>query len=285
MENETLDNILENQDKKITETNQLLENVLENGDTGSKKVVEAIEKLKPIMESAKSMQSFLNVIKGDKGDSIKGDKGDSIKGDKGDSIKGDKGDKGDNPTIEELKEIIEPLIPEPIKGDSIKGDKGDSIKGDKGDSIKGDKGDDGKDSDIKEIIKVLEKRKISYRDLKDVPTLYKKGAGGGTGYLREITDIEVLEDPTDGQALVYDASKKQWKAGTVGSSAGTVENLSAQCNGSATVFTTASNTGIIWLSLNGTMLIEGKEFTRDSATQITLTFAPETGEELYLKYV
>jgi hypothetical protein len=276
MENETLDNILENQDKKITETNQLLENVLENNDDNAKKGLKKQEEiLKKVSEKPEVQKMALegaeivtikgkNGDKGDKGDSIKGDKGDSIKGDKGDSIKGDKGDKGN-------------------KGESVKGDKGnDGDKGDKGDSIKGDKGDDGKDADIKEIIKILEKRKISYKDLKDIPDIYK-GKLMGSGYLKEITDIEILTTPTDGQSLVYDGSKKQWKAGA--SSAGTVENLSGQCDGSTTIFTTTSNTGIIWLSLNGAMLVEGKEFTRDSATQITLTFAPETGEELYLKYV
>lgn len=271
MDNKTLDNILENQDKKMTETNQLLENVLENGDSGNKKVVEAIEKLKPVMESAKSMQNFLDVIKGEKGDSVKGDKGDSIKGDKGDSIKGDKGDKGEDG----------------IDGiDGKSGDNGkvgnDGLDGNDGkNGIDGKDGNNGKDADIKEIIKILEKRKISYKDLKDVPDIYK-GKLMGSGYLREITDIEILDDPADGQALVYNSTEGQWKPATI---SGTVENLSAQCNGSLTVFTTASNTGIIWLTLNGTMLVEGKEFTRDSATQITLTFAPETGEELYLKYV
>ena len=73
--------------------------------------------------------------------------------------------------------------------------------------------------------------------------------------------------------------------GSSSTGSGTIENLSSQCDGSTTVFTTTSNSGIFWLTLNGTMLVEGKEFTRDSATQITLTFAPDTGEELYLKYL
>ena len=276
---ETLDNILENQDTKISETNQLLENVLENNDdnakAGLKKQDEILKKVseKPEVQKMELEGAEIVTIKGKDGDvgekGERGEKGESIKGDKGDSIKGDKGESGEKGE----------------KGEAIKGDKGlDGLDGKNGND--GQNGKDGKDADIKEVIKILEKRKISYKDLEDVPTLYKKGAGGGTGYLREITDIEVLTDPTDGQALVYDATKKKWKAGTVsGGSAGTVENLSAQCDGSNTVFTTTSNTGIIWLTLNGTMLIEGKEFTRDSATQITLTFAPATGEELYLKYI
>lgn len=108
--------------------------------------------------------------------------------------------------------------------------------------------------------------------------------------ITEFTELDATPDNADIVAIVDDVAgtpvtKKITIANLLAGVSGTVENLSSQCNGSATVFTTASNTGILWLSLNGTMLIEDKEFTRDSATQITLTFAPDTGEELYLKYV
>lgn len=274
MDNETLDNILENQDKKITETNQLLENVLENNDDNAKAGLKKQEEiLKKVSEKSGVQKMELEgaeivTIKGKDGNvgekGEKGEKGESVKGDKGDSIKGDKGESGE------------------------RGEKGDTIKGDSGkdgldglDGKNGTDGKNGKDADIKEIIKILKKNKISYKDLKDIPDIYK-GKLMGSGYLREITDIEILDDPVDGQALVYNSTEKQWKPATI---SGTVQNLSSKCNGSRTVFTTTSNTGIMWLTLNGTMLVEGKEFTRNSATQITLTFAPDTGEELYLKYV
>ena len=276
MDNETLDNILENQDKKITETNQLLENVLESNDDNAKKLQkkteEGNEKVSEVIKELKLDFAGIETIKGKDGENgANGEKGDvGSKGERGENgYNGKDGKNGlDGKSGEDGK----------IGNNGLDGSDGKN-------GADGKSGKDGKNADIKEIIKILEKRKISYKDLKDVPTLYKKGAGGGTGYLREITDIEILEAPTDGQSLVYDASKKQWIPSTVSGGSGTVENLSAQCNGSDTVITTASNNGIIWLVLNGTMLIEGKEFTRDSATQIILTFAPETGEELYLKYV
>ena len=206
-------------------------------------------------------------------ETIKGKQGD--RGDRGDSVKGDKGD----------------------KGDSIKGDKGDFVKGEKGD--RGEKGKDGigrdgidgKDADEEKIVKeVLKKIPVQETHLEEIEKLQKKideikedietapkhiyGARGLLT-LRAGSGISIDEDDLAiGRPTI-----------SVTPNAGTVENLSAQCDGSNTIFTTASNTGIIWLTLNGTMLIDGKEFTRDNATQITLTFAPETGEELYLKYV
>lgn len=98
-EKQILENILENQDDKLTETNQLLENLLEKSDEdnltplleanlemqdeisgkigeGSDKVSEAIKELKPAMNAAGFIQNFMEAIKGDKGE-----KGDSpIKG-------------------------------------------------------------------------------------------------------------------------------------------------------------------------------------------------------------
>ena len=108
--------------------------------------------------------------------------------------------------------------------------------------------------------------------------------------ITELDELNATPDNTDLVAIVDDVAgtpvtKKITIANLLAGSSGTVENISSQCNGSTTIFTTTSNKGIIWLTLNGTMLIEGKEFTRDSATQITLTFAPNTGEELYLKYI
>ena len=108
--------------------------------------------------------------------------------------------------------------------------------------------------------------------------------------ITELDELNATPDSTDLVAIADDVAgtpvtKKITIANLLAGSSGTVENISSQCNGSTTIFTTTSNKGIIWLTLNGTMLIEGKEFTRDSATQITLTFAPNTGEELYLKYI
>lgn len=224
------------------------------------------EKIKPtkipdVQEIKFSDVESIKGKQGDKGDSVKGDRGD-----KGESVKGDKGE----------------------KGDFVKGEKGD-----KGESIKGDKGDDGKDADEEKIVeKVLKKIPVQEDHFEEIEKLQKKideikkditntpKMYGAKGLLTLVAGSGISIDE-DELALGRPIISATGGAG----GAGTVENLSAQCDGSTTVITTASNTGIVWLVLNGAMLIEGKEFTRDSATQITLTFAPDTGEELYLKYV
>ena len=288
MDNETLDNILENQDKKITETNQLLENVLENGDDnakklqkkteeGSDKLSEAIKELKPAIGAAGFIEGFLKEIKGDEG--IKGntgEKGDSIKGDKGDSVKGDKGNDGEKGD----------------KGDTVKGEDGkdgsDGIDGSDGkNGTDGEKGKDGKDADIKEVIKVLEKRKISYKDLKDIPDIYK-GKLMGAGYLKEITDIEILDEPVNGQALVYDSTKKQWKPTTLSSSVTNVysETPTGTINGSNKVFTLANTptTDSLQLYLNGAFQTGGGEDYTIAGDTITFINAPLTGSVLKAFY-
>ena len=42
----------------------------------------------------------------------------------------------------------------------------------------------------------------------------------GAGYLREITDVDLTTEPTDGQVLLFNASKNKWKAGAGGAVAG-----------------------------------------------------------------
>ena len=196
----------------------------------------------------------INGIDGDKGD-----KGDSIKGDKGDFVKGDKGDKGS-------------------KGESIKGDKGDC-------------GDDGKDADeekiIKEVLKKIPAQETNFEEIEELQEKIDEIKEDIKTKPKSIYGVRGLVTLEAGSGISIDEDSLALGRPIINAtaSAGTVENLSAQCDGSTTVFTTTSNTGIIWLTLNGTMLIEGKEFTRDSATQITLTFAPASGEELYLKYI
>ena len=64
------------------------------------------------------------------------------------------------------------------------------------------------------------------------------------------------------------------------------ENLSSQCDGSNTDFTTTRNINAVqWLSLNGTLLMEGVNFTIIGNNKITLTSpVPSLGEELFIKY-
>ncbi|NOQ68315.1 hypothetical protein GQ568_02645 [Patescibacteria group bacterium] len=193
---------------------------------------------------------------------------------------GNNGERGDNGTNGDKGEV---------------GDKGNTGNtGEKGkngiDGKDGLDGVDGKDANEEKIVEaVLRKIPVQeshYEEIeglqkkidelkKDIEDTPKRGKYG----LRGIVSLRA------GSGITIDESKIGKPIISSSASAGTVENLSGQCNGSDTVLTTTSNNGIIWLSLNGTMLIEGKEFARDSATQITLTFAPETGEELYLKYI
>ena len=135
---------------------------------------------------------------------LKGDKGDSVKGDKGDSVKGDKGDKGDS-----------------IKGD--KGDKGDSVKGDKGDSIKGDKGDKGDTPDIEAKFeealaqfndKLNSNQKLVKTNtdtmLSNVQKQLSTLGGGGSYKILDNADVEKtkLSSVAGDSILVYDPTKK-----------------------------------------------------------------------------
>lgn len=82
--------------------------------------------------------------------------------------------------------------------------------------VPGKPGKDGSPDTPEQILKKI-KGKYSWKDLKDKPDM--KG-GGGPGYLREITDVEILSAPANGQALVYEAARNLWKPGTVSGGAG-----------------------------------------------------------------
>lgn len=69
---------------------------------------------------------------------------------------------------------------------------------------------------------LLEKLKgqIKYEDVVGAPEFKPGHTGGGTGYLREITDVEVIGEPVNGQLLSWSAAKKKWVPVTVSSSSG-----------------------------------------------------------------
>lgn len=124
----------------------------------------------------------------------------------------------------------------------------------------------GKDADVNVVLKmVLDKLnnlegddRISYNNLKDVPQMYKQeGAMGG---MSNTTVLQNLD--------------------------GNPENLSAQCDGSNTVFDVTNKIlSVIFLSLNGQVLLEGLDFTKTTNQITLLRNTPESGEELYIKYV
>lgn len=127
-------------------------------------------------------------------------------------IKGEKGKDAEPPSKEELVKIIKPLIPKPIKGEAGY----TPVKGvDYFDGKKGDKGDAGKDADLntEEIIRRIKLaprgNRIKYSEIDDAPEFRQPGLAG-TGYLREITDVNII-NPANGDTLVYDSILKQWK--------------------------------------------------------------------------
>ncbi len=199
-------------------------------------------------------------LKGDKGD--KGDKGEDGKTpQKGqdyftpDEINQFKEEirprKGEHYfTLQEIEDFKKQVIP--IKGVHYKdGEDGKTpIKGI--DYEDGEDGKDGEDADEKKIVKAIlkllpdvvpqkeidyqevvvkVKKEISYKDIKDAPEFRM----GGTGYLREITDVEVLTEPIDGYALKWSAAKKRWVPGVVVATGGSA-NMEVLM-GSGTVWT------------------------------------------------
>lgn len=158
----------------------ILEATLIQSKKNTKEIVKAVEDLKPVLEkssdSTKKMVDFLSSMKGEK---------------------------GDKPSEEELKTIIKPLIPAPIKGD--KGDKGDSIKGDKGDDgytpIKGKDyfdGKDGKTPSEKELKKLI-------NPLIPLPIKGDKGEKGDNGSPDTASEIVIKLESLKGD-LRLDAS-------------------------------------------------------------------------------
>lgn len=70
-----------------------------------------------------------------------------------------------------------------------------------------------KNSESSESILGKIKGKISYNDLTDKPEIFKN-SGSSIAYLRELVDVNITSDPTDGQTLVWSASQKRWIPGT-----------------------------------------------------------------------
>jgi hypothetical protein len=212
-----LEHILVTGDKNAQHTNQLLENILEqNAKEGltepllesslemQQKHLEKLDEVKSAIENKETVElkkidiqdAETFVVKGLKGD--KGDKGDQgIQGEKGEQgIQGIQGPQGE----------VGPVGPTGAQGP--KGDKGDAgtpgekgEKGDKGD--KGDSGAKGKDADMTEIVSKVDKL-ILDRESKNPQ--FKQGGMAGTGYLREITDVDTT-GLTIGQALRWNGTK------------------------------------------------------------------------------
>ena len=269
--------------------NPNLEVLINQNDDNNNKVVEKLDELKPSKENVEDtkklmgfMSDFFESMKGSKGD-----KGESIKGKDGyspvvgkDYFTNKDKDSFIAKIIKELKIYIKGLIP--VKGkdyfdgkDGKNGIDGNNAKEvDINDLVKKtleriSKPKDGKNAkelNINDIVnKVVSKIKslkddnrVSYNNLKDVPQIYRKDTALG-GMSNTTVLINLDGDP---------------------------ENLSSQCDGSNTVFNIeAPILSVIFLSLNGQVLLEGLDFTKTTKQITLLRDTPESGEELYIKYV
>src|ERR1035437_2105943 len=260
--NNLLEHSLVNNDANHKATHSLLENNLEMAHNHTQQVVPLLEnQLEMQDKTVKAINDLSTKLSPQEiGDgmsfNIKGIKGD--KGDKGDTpVKGT-----DYYTPEEIASVIKEItdsIRVPEDGvtpstEAIRALVDDAIalipK-----AINGEDGTDGEDAVIdyekiiSEVLAKLPKSKkitatvqapitaeeiltkikgvLSYNDLKDLPTIFKERMAG-TGYLREITDVEIISEPTNGQALAYDTTKKKWTPKTIsGGSGGQVNTVVA----------------------------------------------------------
>lgn len=174
---------------------------------------------------------------------------------KGIDIVAIKGEKGDKPSDDELINLIKPLIPEPKKGD--KGDSGKDYK-----LTATDKKEIAKSIKVPVVEKVIEKteviveKPIITNEIKEVavgdePIVLKDKletlegddrldakaiknlpvhTGGGIQRIDDALDTDI-DNPTNGQSLVYNSDTKQWENGTVSvSGTGIVETIVAGAN-------------------------------------------------------
>jgi len=206
-----------------------------------------------------------------------------------DGISQIKGEKGDSPTKEELKELIIQLK------DSLKGAIGKTgergLKGDKGDSIRGPEGKigrDGKDGNPGKTGKTM----IALRG--------KQGPPGPAGKAFDAKEIQSIKEATEitttalkrmpdfrklAMGLQGDIDEVRTLASNAGSSIIHTEALTAQCDGSTTAFSTTDTINyLVLVYLNGGIIVEGDGVTKTGAKEITLDFAPETGEKLIIKH-
>jgi len=290
-----LEGILQNQDEKLSESNVIGENIVQSTaqtteavKQGTDKVAEAIEKVVPVFKqmgtAAEFLANFLAAIKGDKGD--KGDQGE--RGDKGD--KGDQGPKGEDSKVPGPKGDKGDRGEAGSKGE--RGDRGESIKGDRGErgekGSKGDKGDNGSPDSGEDIIGKINAAKNSQIDASKITNLFKKGTGEthsqGSGYLKDLSDVAINSEPTDGQALVWDAEIKRWVPGEAvggGGSDGAIIPIGGTIDDSNVTFT--SDTDPDLLAINGLIYRKtGGSITWSwSSGTITLSSPVGTGGSIF----
>lgn len=227
--------------------------------------------------------SFLKSIKGEKGEQGK----DGEQGKQGeDGLDGYTPVKGtdyyteeeENSLIEKIKELVTP-----IKGkDYFDGKDGQNGKDGKN-GTNGENGKDGEDAMVNiELIvtEVLNKIKsLKGNDRIDISAIRNSEQILG----------KIASQPKGEKLEKLDMSDQRWHGGGITQTgfAGVPENLTSQINGITQVFSTINTlNSILWVSLNGQMIMEDIDFTKTNTNEITLTtIVPAIGEQLFIKYI
>jgi len=280
-------NLIQHQDKVHKLDSLIAENQLE-------KLNDIHETLKPTTRVTSFIQHFLDEVKGEKGD--KGDAGytpqkgqDYLTSEELAQIKAEatprKGEHYFTPQeIEAFKQEVTP-----VKGvhynDGLPGINGQNGK----DGLNGKDGEDGDDADEVDIESVVQqvlsklpkpekvdhnaiikkvKSSLKYSDIKDAPEFKM----AGTGYLREITDVNVT-GLVDGQTLIWQAKTNKWIPGTASGGTGgyTVETPTGTVDGNNTTFTVTVVP--VYIVSDGTTYFNNAGFTISGLT-VTMTVAP-----------
>ncbi len=258
----------------------LMENGLQMQDkTVSKldEIKQAIEKPKPEVQKmqlvgspSEAMSAFFSLMKGEKGD--KGDQGEK-------GIQGEKGDQG-------IQGLVGAAGKDGTDGkDGVPGAKGerglDGTDGKDGLSgAKGETGPAGKDAtEDPEVMAEMVNPHIDFTKIKNVPE-FKKGMWAGTGYLREISDVDVV-GVQDKQSIRWNASTSHWEAYTPSSGGGayTPPSLTIGTSPSAGVYETGDSISSIDLSsttTKGSDDITSFVFNRDGSP-IFIDSSPAAG--------
>lgn len=100
---------------------------------------------------------------------------------------------------------------------------------------KGEKGNDGSPDTPEQIVTKV-KGILSYNDLRDLPEIFRNGMG----YLANLSDVNIQVQPSDGQALVWNAATKSWRAGTISLPSNLVNSVS-NSDGTLTISPTTGN--------------------------------------------
>lgn len=100
---------------------------------------------------------------------------------------------------------------------------------------KGEKGNDGSPDTPEQIVTKV-KGILSYNDLRDLPEIFRNGMG----YLANLSDVNIQVQPSDGQALVWNAATKSWRAGTISLPSNLVNSVS-NLDGTLTISPTTGN--------------------------------------------